>query len=367
MHIENENLNSFKPSYPLETIAPPEGSLFLDIETTGLSAQNCQIYLIGVAYHAANHWHIRQWFAENADEEADIIRAFFDFAQRFNHLIHFNGNTFDLPFIKKRGMAQGVAASFEHFTGLDIYRRITPYRRLLGLKDCKQKSVEAFLGIERVDTLSGGDLIALYHSYATKPTPQARTALLLHNSCDLMGMLEMLPVLAYHDLFNGEIRARKVQANYYSDIHGAAKNMLYMKLALPSMLPRRLSFNSMGCYFKDEGEEAYLAVPIYEEEMKYFYAAYKDYYYLPAEDVALHKSIAAYVDKAYRKAATPATCYTKKSATFLPQWELLVEPFFKREHGSKDIFFELTDERKKDRAFFATYSSHILNAMLAHF
>ena len=367
MHIENQTLDSFSPSYPIEKIAAPEKMLFLDIETTGLSAQNCQLYLIGVAYHAENTWHIRQWFAENTDEEADIIRSFFDFAQHFSHLIHYNGNTFDLPFIKKRGIALGVAASFERFAGMDIYRRIAPYRRLLGMEDCKQKSVEAFLGVEREDELGGSELIKLYHGYVTEKTPQIKAALLLHNNCDLRGMLDILPILAYHDLFNEDIKARKVQANYYTDIHGVAKNMLYMKLALPSMLPQPLSFNSNGCHFTDEGDAAYLAVPIYEEEMKYFYAAYKDYYYLPAEDVALHKSIAAYVDKEHRRAATAATCYTKKSATYLPQWELLVEPFFKREHESKEIFFELTEEMKKDRTFFATYASHILNAMLAHF
>lgn len=64
-------------------------------------------------------------------------------------------------------------------------------------------------------------------------------------------------------------------------------------------------------YFKGEGTEALLKVPIYEEELKYFYSNYHDYYYLPTEDVALHKSVAGFVDKAHRVNATAATCYTR--------------------------------------------------------
>ena len=48
-----------------------------------------------------------------------------------------------------------------------------------------------------------------------------------------------------------------------------------------------------------------MRVPLYEEEMKYFYSNYKNYYYLPDEDTAIHKSVASYVDKKYRVQATP--------------------------------------------------------------
>ena len=55
-------------------------------------------------------------------------------------------------------------------------------------------------------------------------------------------------------------------------------------------------------------------------------------FYLPEEDMAIHKSIASFVDKDYREQATAANCYTRKFSLYLPQWEVLVEPFFKREY-----------------------------------
>ena len=138
-----------------------------------------------------------------------------------------------------------------------------------------------------------------------------------------------------------------------------------MKLTLPSPLPRPFSSSAQGCYFKGEGSEGSLRVPLYEEEMKYFYSNYKNYYYLPEEDTAMHKSVASYVDRKHRIQATAATCYTRKLSSYLPQWDTLFEPFFKRNYNERNIFFELTEERKMDRELFAKYAGHVLEMLAA--
>lgn len=95
--------------------------------------------------------------------------------------------------------------------------------------------------------------------------------------------------------------------------------------------------------------------------MKYFYSNYKNYYYLPEEDTAIHKSVASYVDKDHQVQASAATCYTRKLSTYLPQWSILFEPFFKRNYNEKAVFFELTEDMKKERPLFSKYASHVLN------
>ncbi|MDR2888797.1 MAG: ribonuclease H-like domain-containing protein [Lachnospiraceae bacterium] len=360
MRIETEIINNYHVKYRLEKIASWDKILFLDIETTGFSAANSYLYLIGCIYFKEGSFHVIQWLAESYEEEKEILSAFFQFAADFTHLAHYNGNNFDLPFMVQKCAQYGLPFSFAPFEGLDIYRRVTPYRSLLGLPNCKQRTVEQFLKIKRSDLYNGGDLISIYHDYVAAPSIEGRYLLLMHNVSDLKGMLEILPILAYHDLFNGPLKAKKVQANYYPDSNGYGHNMLYMKLRLPSALPAPLSFNYDHLFFKGDGEEGYLAVPIYEEELKYFYANYQDYYYLPTEDCALHKSIASYVDKEFRRQATAATCYSRKSAAFLPQWEILVEPFFKRDYADRLSFFEITDDIKKNRLLFSEYAQHIL-------
>lgn len=135
-------------------------------------------------------------------------------------------------------------------------------------------------------------------------------------------------------------------------------------LSLDTPLPSPVAASAGSCYFRGEGEQALLKVPIYDEELKYFYSNYHDYYYLPSEDVALHKSVAGFVDREHRIPASAANCYTRKFASYLPQWDIVFEPFFKREYKSRELFFELTDEMKKNRQAFSQYASHVL-AMMA--
>ncbi|MBQ6806520.1 MAG: ribonuclease H-like domain-containing protein [Lachnospiraceae bacterium] len=363
MRTEKIKLENFKINYPLEKIAPLDKFLFVDIETTGFTAKSSYLYLIGAAYYTSGCWFVKQWFAEIYTEEKDVLEAFFTFAASYAHLIHFNGNNFDLPYLLQKCAQYNLPYNFDAFEGIDLYKRISPYKFFLNVPNCKQKTLETFMGIHREDTYNGGELISIYHLYVKQPDELNYRLLLLHNSDDMKGMLELTALLAYYDLFNEPIRAKKVQANSYQDYHGNDRHELLMKIELPSSLLKPLSTFSNGCYFTAEGKEGILKVPLYDEEMKYFYSNYKDYYYLPMEDVAIHKSVATFVDKAHRTQACASNCYTRKYSSYLPQWDVLVEPFFKRDYKSKELFFELTDERKQDRELFGKYASYVLNKM----
>lgn len=363
MRIENLKLENYIMEYPLARIAPLEKILFVDIETTGFTAKSSSLYLIGAAYYSDGYWYIRQWFAENYAEETDILDIFFTFAASYTHLIHFNGNNFDLPYMLQKCEQYGLSYHFDNFEGIDLYKRISPYKFFLNTPNCKQKTLEKFLGVNRRDMYNGGQLINIYHTYVKRPTEFHYQLLALHNSDDMKGMLRLTSLLAYYDLFNGKLRAKKVAATSYQDSVGIDRHILQMTLELPTTLPRPLSVSANGCSFNGEGKTGILEVPIYDEEMKYFYSNYKDYYYLPVEDTAIHKSVASFVDKEHRMQATAATCYTRKFSSYLPQWDIQVEPFFKRDYKSRELFFELTDERKKDRTLFSVYASYLLNKM----
>lgn len=363
MRTINETLENFTIQYPLERIAPLDKLLFIDIETTGFTAKNSALYLIGTAFYADGCWQIKQWFAEQYSDEQPLLDDFFAFAADFTHLIHFNGNNFDLPYLLQKCEMLKLPHNFDSFMGIDIYKRISPYKFFLHTPNCKQKTLEELLGIDREDTYNGGELIGLYEEYVKQPDEDICRLLLLHNSDDMKGMLQILPLLAFYDLFNNPLTAKKVQANSFVDYHGHDKTELLMKLELPTPLPLTISTLSNGCYFSGEAREGILKVPTYDEEMKYFYSNYKDYYYLPEEDTALHKSVASFVDKEHRVQATAASCYTRKYSTYLPQWDIFAEPFFKRNYKSKELFFELTDEMKKDRAFFSRYAQYLLGKM----
>ncbi len=365
MTICRETIENFNIAYPLEKLAPLESVLFLDIETTGFTARSSQLYMIGCAYYQDNKWHTIQWMADNYEQEAEILQAFFDFAAMYRYLVHFNGNNFDLPFLMQKCEHLGIPHCLDAFEGIDLYKRISPCKSLLKLPNCKQKTLEQFIGIDREDVFSGGELIGIYHEYVKDPREFAEKSLFLHNSDDLKGMLEILPLLSYGDILSADVRARKVQANSYRDINGKLRRELLISIILPAELPKTVTASANGCFFKGEGADGILRVPIFDCELKYFYSNYKDYYYLPMEDIALHKSVAGFVDKEHRIKASAANCYTRKQAAYLPQWDGSFQPYFKSDYESKELYFELTDEMKKDRAAFTAYANQVLQMIVA--
>lgn len=360
MKTFQQKLSDFTIQYPLENLAPMEDILFIDIETTGFTAKSSSLYLIGCSFFHDNHWNILQWFADTYEEEKEILQAFFEFSKDYQFLIHFNGNNFDLPFMLQKCNQHHLTNDFSSFIGVDIYKRVAPYKLFLKIPNCKQKTLEQFLGINRIDTFNGGELIGIYHDYVSTPNEVSRRLLLQHNFDDIQGMLSILPILSYYDLFNNGLKVKKVQANYYTDVHGNRKQELLMNVSLSVSLPVPVNGHYGHCFFSAAENQGVFKVPLYEEELKYFYSNYKDYYYLPCEDIALHKSVASFVDRQHRVQASASNCYTRKISTYLPQWEVVVEPFFKKELKSKELYFEVTDELKKDRKLFTVYAQHLL-------
>lgn len=364
MKVLNYVLSDLQLKYPINQTAPLEGYLFLDIETTGLTASNSSLYLIGAIYYKENEFHLTQWFATTLDEEREILEAFLEFVDPFTHLIHFNGNQFDIPYLIGKCQQFRLMESFLTKEGVDLYRRILPYKKVLKLPNCKQKTIETFLNISRTDNYDGEELITLYKEYLIGPSEYFLNKLLLHNAEDILGLVQILPILTLTDILKNDNFVNKVQANFYKDINGKTRQELLIHLEFPVKLPTPLSFGRKGCYFSGSEQEGYLKIPILNKELKYFYENYKDYYYLPAEDIAIHKSLGTYVNAAHRQQATASTCYTKKEGKYLPQWGALIKPIYKETFKSSELYFEITDELKKDRDFFNLYASHILKQLV---
>lgn len=293
-------------------------SLFFDIETTGLSPKSASVYLIGTAAVENGQWIMRQWFAESLAEEEAILEDFLNYARNYTALIHFNGTTFDIPFIQSRSKKYGLPAALTEMKQLDIYRSISPFKNVLKLSNCKQKTLEEFLGIFREDPFNGGQLIEFYHAYRHNNDPNLLHALLLHNADDIRGMLTILPILSYPDLFSRGITSAAASLESCTDYRGTQQKELILQMNFTVSVPVPFAFSKGGCFFSAGMENASAKIPVFQGELKYFYKDYKNYSYLPAEDNAIHKSVAVYVDKSHRVPATPETCYTRKAGEFIP-------------------------------------------------
>lgn len=326
-------------SYPFPY--PKEELLFFDIETTGFSPKTSALYLIGALYYKDNAWQLIQWFADDTTSEPKMLTAFFTFLQSFSYLIHFNGTTFDLPFLTKKCIAHHLVKdlySLEHCTSIDLYQMISPQKKRLQIENLKQKTLEQFLNIAREDTYSGKELITFYQNYRKallqkdlEDAEELEHFLLLHNHDDVLGMLQFSSLLYLIDLLTGAFTFEAFSMEQQESI-------FIFRGTLPFSMPRAYCWKGDTIFLSLEDNSLTCIVSAYDTELKYFYDNPKEYYYLPAEDMAVHKSVATYVDKEFRQKATKITCYTRQSGLFLPVFSKDFPTLFQETYDTKEFF-----------------------------
>lgn len=334
-------------------------AIFFDIETTGFSPNTSTVYLIGCMYRDGQDLIISQFFAEDKSEEPKILEEFLTLLSNFTTIISFNGIGFDVPFLKSKCDRYGLKEHFKDFEYIDIFKLINNIKFLLKLTNYKQKTIESFLGVSREDRFSGGELINVYEQYITAPNPEGEALLLLHNFEDITGMLDLMPILSYQQILFGGFSVKSVELTPYTGYEGKESQELIICLENDYAVPTRVSCQHENFYIIMNKDVTKVRIPLYEGELKYFYPNYKDYFYLPKEDMAIHKSVANFVDKQYRERAKASNCYNRKSGRFLPQYDNIMNPGFKEEYKDKYSYFELTDDFLHSDVMLRRYVKHI--------
>lgn len=325
-------------NYTLEKICDKKKVIYFDIETTGFSRKYHIVFLIGCMYYENNELSFTQYFAENPNEESIILQEFYKKIASYDTIIHFNGAAFDIPFLTERGKKYEIDFNFDTYRSIDLYKRIKPYAPMLKLENLKQKSVEKLIGIQRTDPFHGGELIEVYHEYVKTKDSRLFKALLMHNMEDVFYMGNLTSLLSFTDLMYGQFQIRGFHFSTFQDMEGTPCEELQISLDIENRLPFLLSYQKDNLYISGKEHSIHLSIRLFNGELKYFFDNYKDYYFLPEEDTALHKSVASFVDKSHRKAATAATCYIKKSGRFLPIFGMSVNNFgelFQSEYKDK--------------------------------
>ncbi len=331
----NTAVTPFTPEFtPVLPIAcKNKRAIYFDIETTGLSAQSSYVYLIGCACEEPQGYLLTQWLCTEPSEEKELLRLFFTKVKAYDIILHYNGTGFDLPFLEKRAKRYGLPNPLSALESLDIYATARNLKKLFHLPNLKLKTMEQFFGFPRTDVFSGSDLIEVYtqflglhhlnaltnHSKAEEENTLAQI-LLLHNAEDVMN-LPSLTILCFLNNLANVLEPDTLQA----DVSDTARNqILTLTYPLPNPIPRDISFSlswensSLLLELSATQGTLSLSLPVYSGELKYFHSNPSDYYYLPLEDCAMHKSIASFVEKKYRRKATADTCYTRKTGAFLP-------------------------------------------------
>ena len=236
-------------------------------------------------------------------------------------------------------------------------------KTLLNLENYKQQNLETFLNIYRKDSLSGKELIDCYKEYIKKPTEDARNLLFLHNYEDIIHLPSLYSLLNYSEFLNTSQEISDYCINEYKAINNTTCKELIIELKNNIFIPKEITYRFDNIYLLLNPSKSTLRIPIYNGVLKHFYSNYKDYYYLPDEDMAIHKSIATYVDKDHRKKCTAKNCFTKKDGSFLPQYDEIFTPVFKTDIKDNVSYFETTEDFFNSTSNIQEYTQHIINTI----
>lgn len=369
------------------TIGAPEDVLFFDIETTGLSARSAGLYLIGLLTYTDKKWTLLQFFCEDVADEPAVLQAFFDLLRTKKTLISYNGDGFDIPFLRHMLEQYGLPYSFDAVESFDLFKKFRPLKRLLNLPDLKLKSCERFLGIDREDRFTGGELIEVYFEWQKTKAPALLDTLLLHNAEDIANLPNLLPLLRYRSLPHSDFQLcahERLQDAGTPLVHLSftllspmppsaqvpAENdgrevMDYRRPHWPALaLPRPMDLRGDFWALHAEGSAVELYVQLFEGERKLFFADFEHYYYLPAEDQVIHQSLAEFVDRSARKKACARNCYQRVSGCFLPEWSELYTPALQAEYRDKLRYAQYSDALFDDEAKAVTYLKSFLDTAL---
>lgn len=346
MQILEDIFQNNPPLYPINEFCPEKKALFIDIETTGLKKETTSLYLIGCGYYCGSDFCTKLFFADDESEELEILEAFIGFMKDFTHLFHFNGDKFDIPYLKYKADRYCLGDIFKDITQVDVYGLIKPLRYLLFPDSMRQKAVENFLEITREDMFNGGELIEVYKSYTQNPDDAKLKALITHNREDVLGMHKILPILHYLNLKDNKYTYVSYYINEYNNYAGESLKEVILSYKFDTYIPKSIFAKTETMYVKFSAEEKTLTIrlPLYSGEMKLFFENYRDYCYLPEEDMCIIKTLASSLPRKSYIKATRESCYQRVNGTFIKQPDKIFSPAFKCSCKDKASYFRFPED-----------------------
>ena len=171
--------------------------VFVDIETGGLNP-NTYLFLCGLMYIEGETLVMDQAFARDYAEEAGVMNYVSDTLARFDAVITYNGDRFDLPFIRTRLAVHCVSPEREPASVDLIHAARRAFRRVL--PNCRLLTVEQHLrGVERTGDIPGRLIPEAWHEFVRTQNADLIRNVLYHNRMDIFTMAVIFNRFACRD------------------------------------------------------------------------------------------------------------------------------------------------------------------------
>ena len=264
------------------------------------------------------------WISEQESDEYEMLTALSDALDSIRRIITFNGNAFDLPHLHQKYKAFDLMDPLQGKQYLDLMLRLKPISRFLALPSGKLADFAGFLHLAQPDASDEA-------SFRFHPGAEDKHETSTPN--DALYTLECMSLLHYADFLDQGARIREVTTD---------EERVIFRLHYPDGFPVGFSVHDSGFHLRfSEDGTVLLSSRICNGSIRYYHTDVKNYWYLPLEGYAIHKSAAQYVDKSRREKAVRENCYH-----LVP-----VSPAFLQDPAMLDGYL------KSVLAYFATYSS----------
>lgn len=310
-------------------------TIFFDIETTGLSAKNSYIYMIGYGItDNSGNAEITLLFNDDGTpvSEKEMLIYFADISEHFSHTLTYNGNTFDIPYVRERLKQHDLADIFESMTSIDLFVLIRKYKAKLHLNSCHQSDIEELCGIHRNDFCSGGKLIGVYKKYLKTKDNADLDDLLKHNHDDILGLMSITDMAALNYTFSGNYTITSASIDNDGNLTVTCST---------AYIPTRITYSNGDMFVNLYENTMTLRFKPVSDTMKYYFRDYKNYYYMPLENKVIHKSLARYVEPEFIEKATKENAYTVKQGFFLTQAKTRLGYEYRYNLDDKQTFMDI--------------------------
>ena len=282
-----------------------------DIETTGLSPLKSFTYIIGINIFEEGSWKIIQLFNDDGRSEPEMIRNLHRILEEMDILIEFNGDTFDIPYIEKRmdtierKYHISMVNNFSKVESFDLLKNIRPYKNSLGLPNLKQKTIERYIGLNRVDMYNGGQLIDVYLGYLASGDKKSRELVLRHNRDDMEGMIYLSSTLGYNLMCSGDLEITGMNTRVRPN-SSVLRFEVDFKLGFELVRPVAAMMDQTDLDI--DGKNGKISIPVSEGALRYYYgSSEKDGYeeaagYFVPGPLKVPDKITVYKEKARDKA-----------------------------------------------------------------
>ena len=182
------------------------GGVFLDLETTGLSAT--PVFLAGLITFSGEGALFHLLFARNYGEEKPLVELVARELETHPVAVTYNGKSYDLPFLRERIGRLRVAGTRSPAV-LDLLHPAR--RRWRGrFPDCRLTTLESALcGKRRGPDVNGRDIPDLYHRYVRDQDPRPLLRVFSHNLEDLATLMRLAELVLVSEPEPGPARPSK--------------------------------------------------------------------------------------------------------------------------------------------------------------